>query len=71
VVHFGFWTELLDKWAAESHLTPKEAKAWGDGNATDAALSARLGFDFNWSTALTGIEATSTIRLTALHRERC
>ncbi|MCX6036831.1 MAG: hypothetical protein NTW99_02850, partial [Chloroflexi bacterium] len=52
VVHFGFWNELLDKWAAEGHLTPEESKAWSDGNAVDAVLSARLGFDFNWSQAL-------------------
>jgi uroporphyrinogen decarboxylase len=52
MVHFGFWNELLDKWAAEGHLTPEESNAWSDGNAVDAVLSARLGFDFNWSQAL-------------------
>ncbi len=51
LVHFGYWNELLDKWAAEGHLTSEESKAWSDGNAVDAVLSARLGFDFNWSQA--------------------
>ena len=49
LVHFGYWNELLDKWAAEGHITVAEAKGWRDGNAVDAILSARLGFDFNWS----------------------
>ena len=48
VVHFGYWNELLDKWAAEGHLTPQESAGWSDGNEIDAALSQRLGFDFNW-----------------------
>lgn len=49
LVHFGFWKELLEKWANEGHLTLDEAVSWADGNAIDRALSARLGFDFNWS----------------------
>lgn len=49
VVHFGFWRETLDKWAAEGHLTADEAAAWSDGNPTDAVLSRKLGFDFDWS----------------------
>jgi hypothetical protein len=48
VVHFGFWTETLEKWAREGHITSQEAQDWSDGNLTDAALTARLGFDFNW-----------------------
>ncbi len=49
LVHFGYWNELLDKWAVEGHLTIEEARAWSDGNRVDADLSMRLGFDFNWS----------------------
>lgn len=49
VVHFGFWDDTLDKWAAEGHITEHEAAAWGDNNPTDAAISLKLGFDFNWS----------------------
>ena len=48
VVHFGFWGETLAKWAAEGHLTQEEARGWGDGNPTDAVISAKLGFDCNY-----------------------
>jgi len=50
VVHFGYWNETLDKWAAEGHITPEQARTWADGNPTDAAIGAKLGFDFNWYT---------------------
>lgn len=50
VVHFGYWNETLDKWAVEGHISEDEARAWGDGNPTDAVIAAKLGFDFNWST---------------------
>ena len=50
VVHFGYWTETLEKWAAEGHITAEEALRWGDGNPTDAVIAEKLGFDFNWST---------------------
>ena len=48
IVHFGFWGETLEKWVAEGHLTLEEARGWGDGNPTDAAISEKLGFDFNY-----------------------
>jgi hypothetical protein len=48
VVHFGYWGETLQKWAQEGHITPETVKTLGDGNPTDAALAAQLGFDFNW-----------------------
>jgi len=48
IVHFGFWEETLVKWAEEGHLTLAEARAWGDGNPTDAVIGEKLGFDFNW-----------------------
>ena len=51
VVHFGFWHETLEKWAAEGHISAEEAATWGDNNPTDAVISAKLGFDFNWSNA--------------------
>ncbi len=53
LVHFGYWNETLHKWAAEGHITWEEAYAWGDGNPTDAAIAAKLGFDLNWSTCFT------------------
>ena len=49
LVHFGFWEETLHKWAAEGHVTVEEAVNWKDGNRADAAITQRLGFDFNWS----------------------
>jgi uroporphyrinogen decarboxylase len=48
VVHFGFWDETLALWAEQGHITPEEARTWGDGNASDEAIGQRLGFDFNW-----------------------
>ena len=51
IVHFGYWGETLAKWAAEGHIAAAEARAWGDGNPTDAALDAKLGFDFNYYSA--------------------
>jgi hypothetical protein len=48
VVHFGFWNETLDKWAAEGHITQEEAAGWADGNDADLSITHKLGFDFNW-----------------------
>jgi len=48
IVHFGFWTDTLERWAAEGHITQEEADSWGDGNPVDIAISAKLGFDFNY-----------------------
>ena len=28
VVHFGYWTETLEKWAAEGHITRAQAAGW-------------------------------------------
>lgn len=48
VVHFGYWHETLQKWAAEGHISPALVKAHGDGNPADYELNALLGWDFNW-----------------------
>ena len=48
VVHFGYWTETLEKWAAEGHITKAQAAGWYDNNAIDRVLCERLGFDFGW-----------------------
>ena len=50
IVHFGYWTETLAKWAAEGHITPEQAEGWGDGNLIDEQINGLLGFDFDWST---------------------
>ncbi len=51
VVHFGFWDETLAKWAREGHISVDEAGSWADGNPTDAVISRKLGFDFNYYSA--------------------
>lgn len=48
IVHFGYWHETLQKWAAEDHITEAMVKALGDGNPADYELNAMLGWDFNW-----------------------
>jgi len=48
IVHFGFWDDTLFKWAREGHITEEEARSWADGNPTDAVISRKLGFDFNY-----------------------
>jgi len=52
IVHFGFWTQTLEKWVREGHLKTEEDEYCADGNPTDAVISAKLGFDFNWYNAL-------------------
>lgn len=52
MVHFGFWNETLAKWADEGHITGDEARYWGDGNDADKSISKKLGFDFNYFTAV-------------------
>ena len=54
IVHFGFWTETLQKWADEGHISQALVKSWGDGNEADREMSQKLGFDFNWSTTTGG-----------------
>lgn len=52
VVSFGYWTETLDNWAAEGHITKEEAEGYarrGDNSPADNSVMKRLGFDFNWN----------------------
>ncbi len=55
LVHFGFWEETLEKWRVEGHLTDEEASGWADGNELDRAISAKLGFDFDWAYHYAGV----------------
>ena len=48
VVHFGYWQETLEKWRDEGHLDSEEIDGVADGNDRERAISAKLGFDFNW-----------------------
>ncbi len=50
IVHFGYWDELLQKWAAEGYVEPEEIEGVEDGNEKESAISDKLGFDFNWFT---------------------
>ena len=50
LVHFGFWSETLEKWSAEGHLKPEEITGIDDGNPKEQAIAKKLGFDFNWYT---------------------
>ena len=52
VVHFGYWTETLEKWAREGHISEEEAKGWTDGNVHDVTIAEKLGFDFNWNSCV-------------------
>ena len=49
VVHFGYWSETLDKWVAEGHLKAEEIANCWDGSPADFVIAAKLGFDFNWA----------------------
>jgi len=48
VVHFEFWTELLEKWVMEGHLKPHEIINALDGTANERLIEEKLGFDFNY-----------------------
>ncbi len=52
LAHFGYWGETLRKWAAEGHLTYEEAEGWADGNEVHKSIARKLGFDFDYSTAI-------------------
>lgn len=57
VVHFGFWRDLVQKWAAEGHITQEEADAYADGNEVDRTITDALGFDFNYQTMFRPIDS--------------
>lgn len=52
VVHFGYWKDTLEKWAAEGHISREEAETWQDGSPSDETIAEKLGFDFNWNRVL-------------------
>jgi hypothetical protein len=52
IAHFGFWKETLQRWAAQGHIPHHHADGWQDGNEHDVAVTAALGFDFNYYTTL-------------------
>ena len=49
VVSFGYWSETVQKWAEEGHITREEADGYcryGDNGEGDRAIMKKLGFDF-------------------------
>ena len=52
VVHFGFWSETLEKWADEGHISRDLAVSWSDGNEADEQIGRKLGFDLNYYNCL-------------------
>ena len=47
-VHFGYWQELLDEWAAEGKIPKDLAEGNYDGSEKEAELDRLIGWDFNW-----------------------
>lgn len=47
-VHFGYWPELLQEWAAQGKIPKSIANTWYDGSPADAELDRLIGWDFNW-----------------------
>jgi len=49
-VHFGYWSELLDEWAEQGHISKELAKgARADGSDAQRELDKIIGWDFNWN----------------------
>ncbi len=49
-VHFGYWIEVLQEWAAQGKIPAELATKKGDGNENDRKLDELIGWDFNWYT---------------------
>ena len=56
LVHFGFLSATIDRWAAEGHLTADEARLakQGDGSPGEQVLADKLGFDHNYHIVFAG-----------------
>ena len=55
LVSFGYWSETVEKWAAQGHIAPEEAEDYlrtGDNGWGDRQIMARLGFDYNWNSCV-------------------
>jgi uroporphyrinogen decarboxylase len=51
VLHFGYWRELLQKWAIEGHISQSMADGWSDGNEIDEEIDQILGWDHDFAGA--------------------
>jgi uroporphyrinogen decarboxylase len=54
VVHFGFWDETVEKWAAEGHFPAELIDNWAPNSPKEAEVARRLGFDFGWDPVVIG-----------------
>lgn len=54
IVHFGYWTETIEKWHQEGYINDSEASGVYDNSPNEEIISKRLGFDFNWNTLFSG-----------------
>ena len=55
LVSFGYWSETVEKWAAQGHITHEEAEDYdrhGDNGWGDRQIMSKLGFDFNWNSCI-------------------
>ncbi len=48
-VHFGYWQELLDEWAAQGKIPNELTVGFADGGDKDRELDRLIGWDFNWA----------------------
>lgn len=54
-VHFGYWSQLLDEWAEQGHITKELAEAHKKGNKdAKAEMNKIFGWDCGWSDGLAG-----------------
>jgi len=54
-VHFGYWRQLLDEWAAQGHISPELAdSARHDSSNGQRELDKIIGWDCNWSNNIGG-----------------
>jgi len=54
IVHFGYWTETVEKWHQEGYIPDDKADYTGDGCPADDYIGKSLGFDFNWGKVFGG-----------------
>lgn len=48
-VHFGYWSELLEEWAAQGHISRELLPGAGwDSSVQQQELDEIIGWDFNW-----------------------
>jgi uroporphyrinogen decarboxylase len=54
-VHFGYWSQLLDEWAEQGHITKELVEAHRKGNKdAKAEMNKIFGWDCGWSDGLAG-----------------